>query len=197
MPQAVADNKRIRTRYLSTSFLKVIQKMPKQLYLLYAILRIIFQVIQLIYVFLSEHYDYILVQNPPCVPILFVLSLLKATRLSKSEIIIDWHNYGYSILRVNHVNKFLVALAKLYELLFSKCADYHLCVSRAMQTDLQYKFGVKPLPHVLYDKATRKFRTTPLSIQEIHDVLTRAKLLDSSSDGDTTTTLLTKVSRDG
>jgi beta-1,4-mannosyltransferase len=29
LPQAVADNKRIRTRYLTTKFLKLIQKMPK------------------------------------------------------------------------------------------------------------------------------------------------------------------------
>ena len=29
LPQAVADNKQIRTRYLTTKFLKLIQKMPK------------------------------------------------------------------------------------------------------------------------------------------------------------------------
>ena len=69
-------------------------------------------------------------------PVLFVLAFLKVTRLSKSQIIIDWHNYGYSILRVNHVNKWLVALAKIYEMIFSKCGDHHLCVSRAMQIDL-------------------------------------------------------------
>jgi beta-1,4-mannosyltransferase len=106
--------------------------MPKALYLLYAVLRIIFQVLQLSYVFLSEHYDYILVQNPPCVPILFVLYMLKVLGLNKSEIIIDWHNYGYSILRVNHVNKLLVALGKVYEMFFARCGDHHLCVSRAM-----------------------------------------------------------------
>jgi beta-1,4-mannosyltransferase len=126
------------------------------------------------------------------VPILFVLAFLKVTRLSKSQIIIDWHNYGYSILRVNHVNKWLVALAKIYEMVFSKCGDHHLCVSRAMQIDLQYKFGIKKVPHVLYDKATRKFRSK-LGVQEMHEVLKRAKL--TAEDGET---LFTRwVSEDG
>ena len=41
LPLAVESNKRIRTRYLSTAILKRLQSMPKFLYLLYAILRII------------------------------------------------------------------------------------------------------------------------------------------------------------
>lgn len=57
------------------------------------------------------------------------------------------------------MNKWLVAFAKIYEMVFSKCGDHHLCVSRAMQVDLQHKFGIKKsVPHVLYDKATRKFK---------------------------------------
>ena len=61
-----------------------------------------------------------------------VLVILKATRLSRSKIIIDWHNYGSSIRRVNKVNKALVFLAKIYEMRLGKWGDYHLCVSRAM-----------------------------------------------------------------
>lgn len=160
LPQAVEENQRIRPRYLSTKFLKMIQQMPKALYLLYAVMRIIFQVMQLFYIFLSEHYDYVLMQNPPCVPLLLVLVILKATRLSKSKIIIDWHNYGYSIMRVNKVNKALVFIGKVYEMRLAKWGDYHLCVSKAMQVDLIHKFGIDKLkaPRVLYDKATNKFK---------------------------------------
>lgn len=62
-------------------------------------------------------------------------------------------------MRVNGVNKFLVALAKMYEILFSKIAgDYHLCVSEAMRVDLIQKFKLKSPPHVLYDLATKKFK---------------------------------------
>ena len=61
---------------------------------------------------------------------MLVLVLLKKTRLSRSELIIDWHNYGYSILRVNGVNKLLVAAGKIYEGYLGKIGgDHHLCVS--------------------------------------------------------------------
>ena len=127
---------------------------------------------------LSEHYDYVLMQNPPCVPLLFVLAMLKTCRLSRSQIIIDWHNYGYSILRVNRVNKALVFIAKLYEMKLAKWGDHHLCVSKAMQIDLINKFGIDRdhTPHVLYDKATQKFRTG-IELKEMHEVFKRAGLL--------------------
>ena len=134
----------------------MIQKMPKVLYLLYAILRILFQIFQLCYIFLSESYDYILVQNPPCVPLLFVLAALKTLKLNRSTIIIDWHNYGYSIMRVNRVSKLLVFFAKIYEMLFGRAGDEPLCVSRAMQVDIVNKMRInaRNAPFVLYDKAT-------------------------------------------
>ena len=71
-------------------------------------------------------------------------------------LIIDWHNYGYSILRVNNVNKLLVFLGKIYEKFFGKYCDYHLCVSLAMKNDLTNKFRLRNIS-VLYDQATKKF----------------------------------------
>lgn len=161
----------------------MIQKLPKVLYLLYALLRILFQVLQLCYVFLSESYDYILVQNPPCVPLLFVLALLKTLRLNRSTLIIDWHNYGYSIMRVNRVSKVLVFIGKVYEMFFGRFGDVHLCVSRAMQIDLVNKMRVNRngshAPYVLYDKATNKFSDV-VSIEERHAVFQRAGLVGES-----------------
>lgn len=113
-----------------------------------------------------------------------MLVLLKALRLSRSELIIDWHNYGYSILRVNRVNKASVFLAKIYEGRLARWADHHLCVSKAMQADLVNKFGIggplttaKSPPHVLYDKATSKFKQQ-LSIDEMHELYKRAGLVE-------------------
>lgn len=107
-----------------------LKELPKSLYLLYAVLRILIQILQLVWVFQSEHYDYVIMQNPPCVPLMSVLAMLKVTKLNKQKVIIDWHNYGYSIMRVNGVNKALVFIAKVYEMTFGKIAgDYHLCVS--------------------------------------------------------------------
>ena len=93
---------------------------------------------------------------------------MKLTKLSRAKLIIDWHNYGYSILRVNHVNKVLVFLGKIYEMRLGKYGDYHLCVSKAMQVDLQYKFGIRDAK-VMYDKATAKFgKAIQMSLKERH-----------------------------
>jgi beta-1,4-mannosyltransferase len=88
-------------------------------------------------------------------------------------LIIDWHNYGYSIMRVNNVNSLLVFLAKIYELYFGKIADYNLCVSQAMKKDLMNKFNLKQV-HVLYDKATNKFKE--LGVKEKHLLLKKINL---------------------
>lgn len=81
---------------------------------------------------------------------------MKLIKCNRMKLIIDWHNYGYSILRVNNVNKALVFMGKLYEMWLGKFGDYHLCVSKAMQKDLENKFKLKKV-YPLYDKATNKF----------------------------------------
>ena len=168
--------------------LEKLKELPKVWYLLYAVLRILIQVLQLLYVFCSEHYDYVLMQNPPCVPLLLVLVLMKWCGLSRSQIVVDWHNYGYSIMRVNGVNKALVFLAKVYEMKLAKYADHHLCVSQAMQIDLVNQFQITGTrPHVVYDKATKKFRSIDLS--EKHRLF--KKVLGSTQDGTLEKTMFT------
>ena len=119
-------------RYLSTKLVDALKKLPKILYLIYAILRIIIQVLQMVYV-LRTPYDYVIMQNPPCIPLLFVAVLMKKFKCGRMKLIIDWHNYGYTILRVNHVNRILVFFGKIYEKFFGKFGDYHLCVSETMK----------------------------------------------------------------
>ena len=131
MPEEVESNKKIRVRYLSTKLIDSLRKLPKILYLLYAILRIIIQIVQMVCI-LSSSYEYVIVQNPPCIPLLLVCVIMKKVKRNKMKLIIDWHNYGYSILKVNRVNKVLVFMAKLYEMWLGRCGDYHLCVSKAM-----------------------------------------------------------------
>ena len=77
-----------------------------------------------------------------------------------TRVIIDWHNYGWTILEVNRANKFLVKCARAYELFFGRFGDYHLTVSEAMKVNLATiapAIGRKPI-HVLYDRATPKFK---------------------------------------
>lgn len=51
LPQTHTENDKIRTRYLSTHIIDKLKKLPKALYLVYAVLRILIQILQLIYVF--------------------------------------------------------------------------------------------------------------------------------------------------
>ena len=103
-------------------------------------------------------YDYILVQNPPCIPLFFVLYLLKWVRTY--ELIIDWHNYGYTILESCGTKAPICACARLYEIMFGKYGDHHLTVSHAFARDLSKQIGV-PVDRigVLHDRAVEgKFR---------------------------------------
>ena len=67
--------------------------------------------------------DYILLQNPPSIPVLpicFIYTKLLQLLGKKTELIIDWHNYGYSIMALSlgkkgTVEHPLVRLSRLLE----------------------------------------------------------------------------------
>jgi beta-1,4-mannosyltransferase len=94
--------------------------------------------------------DAILVQNPPTVPTLLAAWL--AARMRGSLLIIDWHNFGYTMLTARlGPEHFLVQLAKIWERWLGRKADAHFCVSMAMRRVLVDEFGLTA-PIVLYDK---------------------------------------------
>lgn len=97
--------------------------------------------------------SHLLVQNPPSVPALAVCWIFCRVVNPKCRFIIDWHNYGYSILNPcaasdsndKPVDKMLL-LAKLYywfEGTFGLRADANLCVTRAMKEDLEKRWGIR------------------------------------------------------
>lgn len=89
-------------------------------------------------------------QNPPSIPSLFVAWFV--CRLRGSKFIIDWHNFGYTILKLSfhnnekhiciyfisclYINSLVVKIAKWIERFFGKKADYHICVTKAMKVYL-------------------------------------------------------------
>ncbi len=94
--------------------------------------------------------DAVLVQNPPTIPTL--LAAWMAARMRRSLFIVDWHNFGYSMLspRLEPAH-FVVRLAKTWEGWLGRKADAHFCVSSAMRQILVDDFGLVA-PVVLYDK---------------------------------------------
>jgi beta-1,4-mannosyltransferase len=109
----------------------------------------------------------ILVQNPPTFPTL--LAAWIAGRWLRAPLLVDWHNYGYSMLALRlGAGHPIARLSARHEGWMAHRADHHFCVSRAMQTDLSSRFAVQA--RVLYDRpvsllaADRERSTGPLII---------------------------------
>ncbi len=90
----------------------------------------------------------ILVQNPPSFPALAAAWL--AARRGNAKLVIDWHNYGYSMLALRlGARHRAVRLAERYEEWAGRRAAAHFCVSEAMRADLARR-GIRA--SVLYDR---------------------------------------------
>ena len=164
----------------------------RKLFLLYAPFKILFQVLQLLFVllFAVPQPQAVIVQNPPSIPTLGVVWLV--CRMRGSRFIVDWHNFGYTILEMTMppekacgFGRVVLALAKAYECMFGTCADASFCVTHSMQRWLLEKWGVHA--QVLHDRPPSFFRRTPIAMR--HDLFTRLKAgflscdtLDSGSD---------------
>ncbi|XP_026217654.1 chitobiosyldiphosphodolichol beta-mannosyltransferase [Anabas testudineus] len=125
--------------------------------------KVIVQFLQLLHVLLRmELQSHILMQNPPGLPSMAVAWLVCVLR--GSRFIIDWHNYGYTIMALSHGQRHpVVRLAKWYEHLFGPLATHNLCVTKAMKDDLQKNWGIKAT--TLYDRPASIFREAPLTLQ--------------------------------
>ena len=161
LPDSVLQNDKIQVTYISTWLIDKLKNLPRILYLVYVLLRIVIQVLQTIYILIRlPNISFWVYQNPPCVPGLFCLLIVRMIR-RRSRIILDWHNYAFSILQVNRVNKYLVTVARYYERFLGRLCDFHICVSQNMCNDLIENWNIQN-PLVLYDKATTKFSRLPI-----------------------------------
>ncbi|XP_075035957.1 chitobiosyldiphosphodolichol beta-mannosyltransferase [Mixophyes fleayi] len=103
--------------------------------------------------------SFILLQNPPGLPSIAVTWLFCLMR--RCRLIIDWHNYGYSIMSLtNGSGHPVVRIAKWYEKTFGRMSDYNFCVTDAMKEDLLHNWSIKSI--TLYDKPPAIFKETSL-----------------------------------
>ncbi|NP_001091244.1 ALG1, chitobiosyldiphosphodolichol beta-mannosyltransferase L homeolog [Xenopus laevis] len=125
--------------------------------------KVIVQAFQLFYILLKiDPLSYIILQNPPGLPSIAVTWLFCVLR--RSQLIIDWHNYGYSIMSLTNGPKHpIVRIAKWYEYVFGRLSDYNFCVTNAMKDDLMVNWNIKAA--TLYDKPASIFRETPIEMQ--------------------------------
>lgn len=99
-----------------------------------------------------------LIQNPPSIPTLALASIVCFLR--QTRLVIDWHNFGYSILALKLGDRHpVVRLSKWYEKAFCGLATAHLCVTRAMARVLKEDFGITQAPILpLHDRPASHFK---------------------------------------
>ncbi|KAF4984849.1 hypothetical protein FZEAL_2 [Fusarium zealandicum] len=115
---------------------------------------------------------WIIVQNPPSIPTFHVALIVSLVRGSK--IVVDWHNYGYTILAQNKWYKPLVPLYRWYETGFGRyLGDVNLAVTDAMARQLKVKpFNMKHPIYTLHDRPAQVFQPI-LSTSEREAFLSR------------------------
>ncbi|XP_052145811.1 UDP-glycosyltransferase TURAN-like isoform X2 [Oryza glaberrima] len=112
--------------------------------------------------------DVFIVQNPPSVPTLAAVKL--ASWLRGAKFIVDWHNFGYTLLGLSHGRSHIIV--KIYfwfEKHFGRMADGAFCVTKAMKHELDQKWGINAT--VLYDQSPEFFH--PASLTEKHELFSR------------------------
>jgi len=149
-------------------------KSIKPLYFIWRILSLSFYLIYALFISVgtSKPVDFVLVQNPPALPLLavayFFCRIKHLMQGRRPGFIIDWHNLGYSMLKDGSSFQ---KVAKVYERFMAPLADGHLTVTNAMKEFLAREMNVTQNVDVLYDCPPEMFR--PLDAQEQHEILTK------------------------
>ncbi|KAI0841308.1 glycosyltransferase family 33 protein [Hypoxylon sp. FL0890] len=114
---------------------------------------------------------WLLVQNPPSIPTLAIALLISVLR--NTHLMIDWHNYGWTILAGTKGRDHpFVKISKAYECALGQAAPTaNITVTHAMKRQLERPpYNVKAPILVLHDRPASIFQTLK-SIQDRRDFL--------------------------
>ncbi|KAJ3271598.1 mannosyltransferase, partial [Borealophlyctis nickersoniae] len=140
---SLQTNDNVRIHFLDTPA-KLRAGGARYLYVLNALWRVVKQLVDLAVCLLVRvpRPMYVIVQvNPPAIPTLIIAQFVRVLRGTK--LIIDWHNFGFSIMALNLGQRSkVVQFAKWYEKTMGSTADLHLCVTKAMADELRRNWGV-------------------------------------------------------
>lgn len=114
----------------------------------------------------SKRYDVMVVNSPPCIPT-FAVVLLASRVFHSCPVLVDWHNFAYTIMQTTGKSPFVIAVARVMEWYLGRQMDGHFCVSGAMRDHLAAEWAIDA--HVLYDRPRDHFRLIP-SAEEQHEV---------------------------
>ena len=141
----ISTNPKIKQYYIRQGLNKLLRKLPKFLFILVALIKIITQIFSLSWILLLSipKFKFLILQNPPGIPAMLICWII--CKIRGAKFIIDWHNYGYTILKVNNRPNFLVNLACKYEKYLGKKSDLNFCVSQAEKRDLKKQFEIEAI----------------------------------------------------
>ncbi|KAK6354628.1 mannosyltransferase [Orbilia brochopaga] len=163
------DESSPRPEILSSAAIRIIPLPPpppflatsssKALFPLIAPFKVLFQLSALFYLllYIIRPPSYILVQNPPSIPTLVVARIVALLR--NSRLVVDWHNFGYSILGLKLGEGHpLVRASQWYERTFGKGAYANFTVTHKMRTVLKSDFGITTPIYTLHDRPPAHFQ---------------------------------------
>ncbi|KAJ5769629.1 CAZyme family GT33 [Penicillium odoratum] len=140
----------------------ILQTSNKLLFTIYGPLKVLFQIVCLwrCLAYTAPPAQWLLVQNPPSIPSLAIASL--SCFLRQTRLVIDWHNFGYSILALKlGPNHPLVKVSLWYEKFFCRSASAHFCVTDAMRSVLKRDFHLQAPILPLHDRPASHFSPIP------------------------------------
>jgi beta-1,4-mannosyltransferase len=141
--EKIENNENIKKHEISESYWTWINstKLSKPAFLLLAPIKVLLQIFIIFMTLLTIKVpDMILIQNPPSIPTLFII--LFYSFFTRSKVIIDFHNFGWTILALNMgENSFIVKVARFIEINLSKFCDYSFCVSKNMKKKIKLLIG--------------------------------------------------------
>lgn len=178
-PDILANASRIKTHGLGV-IPETLKTKDKRLFALYGPLKVLFQIwtLWIVLAYKTKPARWMLVQNPPSIPTLLVARVMCFLR--HTHFVIDWHNFGHSILALRLGNKHpLVLISHFYEWFFARTADANFCVTNAMARILKEKYRITREIRPLHDRPASGFQ--PLSEAQRSAFLDRLPDLLSSN----------------
>ncbi|KAH8680604.1 family 1 glycosyltransferase [Xylariales sp. PMI_506] len=124
-------------------------------------LKVLWQILSLIWVlgYETSPARWLLVQNPPSIPTLAIALLISVLR--NTHLMIDWHNYGWTILAGTRGAKHpFVKISKAYECALGRIAPTaNITVTHAMARQLKdAPYGIKSPIVTLHDRPAAIFQ---------------------------------------
>jgi len=136
---------------------KLIRSLP---FIISGPLKVVWQVCNMFVVlgWRTKPSTFLLVQNPPSIPTLAVALIV--ARLRRTALLIDWHNYGWSILAgTRGASHPFASVSKIYESVLGRFGDANLTVTRAMARQLRAPpYSITSPVEVMHDRPAAIFQ---------------------------------------